>query len=65
MKEHPKTYRFRRIYANLPINLRSTEIACVVDCEPMTFNVIKLELDNKTEFGYKAVDMLDKMGFLK
>ena len=60
MKEHSQAWKFYKVYANLPINLRSSEIVAVVDNEPMTFNVIKLELDGKTEMGYKALqNMID------
>ena len=60
MKEHPQAWKFYRIYANLPINLRSSEVVAFVDDEPMTFNVIKLELDNKTDIGFKALqNMID------
>ena len=59
-KEHPQAWRFNRIYANLPIALRQ-EIVAVVDNEPMTFQVIKLELDNKTEMGYKALEQMIKL----
>jgi len=59
MKEHPDTWKFNRVYANLPIPLRN-EIVAVVDNEPMTFHVVKLELDNKTDIGFKALqNMID------
>jgi len=57
-KEHPETHRFYQAYANVPVNLRSKEIFAVVDDEPMTLSVIKLEVDAKTEIGYKAVQQL-------
>ncbi len=60
-KEHPEAWKFRRAYANIPIDLRSTEICCVVDNEPMTFQVVKLEVDNNTEIGYKAIEQLSKL----
>jgi len=58
-KQHPMDWKFFRVYANLPIPLRN-EIVAVVDGEPMTFHVIKLELENKTEMGYQALqNMID------
>jgi len=58
-KEHPESYRFYRMYGNLPIPFRK-EIVAVVDDEPMSFAVIKLELDNKTEMGNRALqNMID------
>ena len=47
--------------ANIPIALRSSEICCVVDNEPMTFQVVKLEVDNNTEIGYKAIEQMLKL----
>jgi len=60
MKEHPKAHKFYSMYANLPISLRK-EIVAVVNNEPMTFQVIKLELDNKTEMGYQALQNMINM----
>jgi len=64
MKQHPDAWKFYRCYANLPMPLRSSEIVAVVDNEPLTFQVIKLELDNHTEVGNKAVDNMVNMGIL-
>ena len=55
--EHPKAYLFHRAYANVPVPARS-EICCVVGKEPMSWQVVKVEVDNKTEVGYKAVKQL-------
>ena len=60
-KEHPETWKFRKAYANIPIALRSSEICCVVDNEPMTFNVVKLEVDNNTKIGYKAIEQMSRL----
>lgn len=59
-KEHKQSWRFYRAYANVPIPLRG-EICSVVDKEPMTFNVVKLEVDNRTEIGFKAVEQLIRL----
>ena len=61
MPEHPDAWKFNRVYANLPIPLRTSEIVAVVDGEPMTFNVIKNELDNKTDIGFKALQNIIDM----
>jgi len=58
--KHPQAWKFNRAYANMPLNIRK-EIVAVVDNEPMTFSVIKLELNNETEMGYKALDNMIKM----
>ena len=62
-KQQKEDWKFYRAYANIPIVLRS-EICCVVDNEPMTFSIVKLELDNKTEIGFKAVDQMLQLGIL-
>ena len=60
-QEHPNTYKFRRMYANMPIPLRSSEIFVVVDDEPMTAQVIRLEVDHKTGVGYEAIKQLTRL----
>lgn len=42
--------RFYKVYSNLPINLRE-EIILVVDNEPITWKVAKLEIDENTQLG--------------
>lgn len=64
MREHPQSHKFFSIYANLPIPLRQ-EIVAVVNNEPMTFKVIKLELENRTEFGYKALEQMIRLGIIE
>lgn len=59
-KTHPEEWKFRRAYANVPLPLRD-EICCVIDDEPLTFRTARLEIDNKTEAGYKAIQQLLKM----
>ena len=55
--------KFYRSYANIPIPLRK-EICAVVANEPMTFQVIKIELDNKTDMGRRAVEQMNSVGIL-
>jgi hypothetical protein len=62
--KHPEDYKFYKMYGNLPIPVRK-EIVTVVDNEPMSFSVIKLELDNETQMGYKALDSMLKMKLLE
>lgn len=54
---HPLSYKFYHAYANLPLGIRS-EIVAVVNHEPMSWHVIKIELDNKTKMGYDALQQL-------
>ena len=55
--------RFYKTFANLPLGVRG-EIAVVVDNEPMSWNVLKLEVDNNTVLGKKGLEILDKLNFL-
>jgi len=55
--------RFLRTYANLPMGVRA-DIAVVVDREPMSWNALKLEVDNNTVLGRKGLEILDKLNFL-
>lgn len=61
-KPHPEDWKFFRMYANIPLPLRGSEICAVVDDEPMTFRVVYQELHHKTEAGFKALEQLIKMG---
>ena len=45
--------RFLKIYANLPVNLRSEIIAVLPDVGPITWNVAYLEISNDTELAKK------------
>lgn len=49
--------KFFKIYANLPINLRS-EIILVINDEPITWRVAHLEISNKTPLGKKMLQKL-------
>ena len=48
---------FLKIYANIPINIRSG-IVLVVDNEPVTWNVVYTEVINNSR---KSEDMLKKL----
>jgi hypothetical protein len=61
--KNPKKHLFFSMYANLPLGIRK-EIVVIIDREPMTFNVVKLELENNTEIGYKALEKMIKMGII-
>ena len=64
MKEHPEAHRFYMMYANLPMGIRDSEIVTIVNNEPMTFSVVKIELDNKTTMGYEALQNMIDMKIL-
>lgn len=63
MKKHPKAWKFYRMYANLPLGARE-EVVSIIKGEPLSFHVIKLELDQNTEVGYKALEQMLRLGII-
>lgn len=59
-----KKEKFLQIYANLPLNFRN-EIVAVVDDEPVTWNVAKLEIENGTRTGEEILEKLVKLEIVK
>ena len=59
-----KKARFLQIYANLPLNQRN-EIVVVIDDEPLTWNAVKIEIENDTPKGKEILEKLVKMEILK
>lgn len=55
---------FLKAYANLPLALRQ-EIIVVLDGEPLTWNAVKLEVENNTKKGDDALKILQDLGILK
>ena len=55
--------KFMRAYANIPLPLRS-EIVVVVDEEPISWHVAKIELNNNTLAAPKILSILEKMEVL-
>lgn len=51
---------FLKIYANIPINIRE-EIILVVDDEPITWKVAKMEIDNDTKLGKEILKKLENL----
>ncbi len=49
--------QFLKIYANLPLGARG-EIICVLENEPITWNVAYLEVKNDTSEGIKILKIL-------
>ncbi|MDD4027434.1 MAG: hypothetical protein PHO75_04615 [Candidatus Shapirobacteria bacterium] len=56
--------KFGRTYVDLPISVREN-IAVVVDDISISWNVLKIEIDNDTEIGKKGLKILNDLGFLK
>lgn len=52
---------FNKIFANLPIPLRSEIIYVDDKYGVMSWNVVKLEIDASTEIGKKAFETLKEM----
>ena len=56
--------KFLRIYANLPLNQRN-EIVVVIDDEPMTWNAVRVEIENYTEKGKEILQKLVNLQIIK
>lgn len=56
--------KFQQIYVNLPLNQRQ-EVVVVIDDEPISWNAVKLEIDNDTDKGKQALEILVKLGIIK
>ena len=52
--------RFYKVYSNLPLNLRS-EIVIVIDNQPISWNVAKLEIDKNTKLGDTILEKLEAL----
>jgi len=56
----PKKEKFYKAYSNLPLNLRS-EIVMVIDDQPISWKVAKLEIDNNTKLGETILEKLEAL----
>jgi len=55
-----KKERFYKVYGNLPLGLRE-EVVAVVDGEPISWHVAKLEIDENTKKGEEILNKLISM----
>lgn len=55
--------KFFQIYANLPLGVRN-EIVVVVDNEPLSWNVAKLEVEQDTPKGKEILQILSDLKIL-
>jgi len=55
-----KKEKFYKAYSNLPLNLRS-EIVIVIDNQPISWKVVKLEIDNNTKLGDTILEKLEAL----
>lgn len=54
------TERFYKVYNNLPLNLRE-EVVLVVNNEPVTWKVAKLEIDQDTPLSREILGKLSSL----
>ncbi|MEK7119637.1 MAG: hypothetical protein AAB889_03920 [Patescibacteria group bacterium] len=58
-----KKTQFLKVYANLPLGARE-EIVVVVDGEPLTWQVAKLEVEQDTAKGKQVLETLTSLKIL-
>jgi len=56
--------RFYKTFANLPLGVRD-EIVLVMNNQPMTWNVIKLEVEIKSKLSKEALKLMDELKLLR
>jgi hypothetical protein len=56
--------KFQQIYVNLPLNQRQ-QVVIVIDNEPLSWNAVKIEIDNDTEKGRQALELFTKLKIIK
>ena len=52
--------RFYKVYGNLPLGLRE-EVVAVIDGEPISWKVARLEIDEDTKKGEEILDKLIRL----
>ena len=55
-----KKEKFYKVYGNLPLGLRE-ELVAVIDGEPISWHVAKLEIDENTKKGQEILDQLTRL----
>ena len=58
-----KKDRFYKVYNNLPLNLRE-EVILVINDEPITWKVARLEIDGNTSVSKVILEKLDALKFI-
>jgi len=56
--------KFYRTFANLPLGVRD-EIIVVIDNQPMTWNVVKVEVDANSDISKEILKKLQELKLLK
>jgi hypothetical protein len=62
-KTMDKKDRFYKVYNNLPLNLRG-EVILVINDEPITWKVARLEIDGNTNVSKIILEKLDALKFI-
>ena len=55
--------RFYKVYRNLPLGIRE-ETILVINDDPITWKVAKLEIDNKTPISKQILEKLAALEFI-
>lgn len=58
-----KKERFYKVYNNLPLNLRE-EVILVINNEPITWRVAKLEIDSNTKLSEEILEKLEALNII-
>jgi hypothetical protein len=56
--------KFTKVYANLPIGLRSEIVVVIDEVGPITWNAAYVEVSNKTDLGAIILRQLEKLGII-
>lgn len=63
LKIEERRTRFHHMYANLPLGIRD-KIICVIDDEPYTYQVVRLEVNQGTKLGDRMLEFMDRLEVL-
>jgi hypothetical protein len=55
--------RFYNVYNNLPLGIRD-EVILVIGGEPVSWKIVKLEVDNNTPLSKEMLEKLISLGFI-
>lgn len=55
--------KFYKVYANVPLGLRE-EIILVMDDEPISWKIARLEIDGETKTAKKILEKLEALGII-
>lgn len=55
--------KFHKVYNNLPLNIRD-EVILVLNNEPITWKVARLEIDNDTKLSSTILNKLQALGVI-